>query len=406
MLRRNGFSLLELMVAVGISGIAAVGVMKMTEDQVKVAKKVTVEYDIDTLVTAAQKIIVNKKACNATFNGLTINTGAVGALTPLNIINGPAGNPLIQNTAGSNQFGDLVIQRIDFVYRGDIDSSVVAGTQTNQRRIIGDVEITAARNSKILTIGATGGNANFTRRLPYPVELVTDPAGNINTATSEAGCINSATNVDEEIVDAFCLMITANNVKPSDPGGPPSDVCDPSFVGTETGGAGIYNNFFGAGPLSDPDKRAVSHFDISNQIGGYQELDDANLNNATLLNTNRETAAKFIALDRDQQAGNLVFSNLVTIERSILNSDDPRTVVNVEYLKNNFLNITSCNPGEIGVATKNGVRCYNTSCGTNQYSEGLDENNINCRNFANNGNNCIQGSCSLKVVNGTIEFRP
>jgi prepilin-type N-terminal cleavage/methylation domain-containing protein len=80
---QKGFTLLEVMVAMGIMGVAAVGGMRLMNNQMKSAKTVETRFEYGTIVNEIREILGDRNSCRATFNGRNIDNTPEGTVTSI-----------------------------------------------------------------------------------------------------------------------------------------------------------------------------------------------------------------------------------------------------------------------------------------------------------------------------------
>lgn len=138
----HGSAILEVLVAAGILGVISLGMMKMSDEQGKISKKMRTDYNVTNLMYELEIIRKNPQACQNTFNalsnrnlttlprnltirnqsndilvgpGVEIGTGSGGSLT-VDTVQIISSNPAI-STGGSTQNYDLTI-RMQFTRNG------------------------------------------------------------------------------------------------------------------------------------------------------------------------------------------------------------------------------------------------------------------------------------------------
>lgn len=67
---QRGMSLVSVMVAIGLTGVLAVILMNLSEQQAKQTKKAMVDGELTEVYASFVKVINSKSSCNATFTGL------------------------------------------------------------------------------------------------------------------------------------------------------------------------------------------------------------------------------------------------------------------------------------------------------------------------------------------------
>lgn len=80
---QKGFTLLEVMVAMGIMGVAAVGGMRLMNNQMKSAKTVETRFEYGTIVNEIREILGDRNSCRATFFGRNIDNTLEGTVTSI-----------------------------------------------------------------------------------------------------------------------------------------------------------------------------------------------------------------------------------------------------------------------------------------------------------------------------------
>src|SRR5690606_41335601 len=68
-----GFSLVELMVALGIAGAGTLGCMQLQKSQITGQKKTESKYDATSIANSIGTLLLSKEACRATFTGRTFS---------------------------------------------------------------------------------------------------------------------------------------------------------------------------------------------------------------------------------------------------------------------------------------------------------------------------------------------
>jgi hypothetical protein len=69
--REGGFSLVQVMVAIGLSAGLAVTMMKMTDNQIKQQKTMELKAEQGDVATIIRQTLSDKEACDATFKGMS-----------------------------------------------------------------------------------------------------------------------------------------------------------------------------------------------------------------------------------------------------------------------------------------------------------------------------------------------
>jgi hypothetical protein len=70
----HGFSLVSVLVAIGLTGILALILMSLSDQQAKQQKKAYVDMDINEAMNHVRTIINDPVSCNATFQGLSLGS--------------------------------------------------------------------------------------------------------------------------------------------------------------------------------------------------------------------------------------------------------------------------------------------------------------------------------------------
>lgn len=68
----KGMSLVSVMVAIGLTGVLSVILMKLSEQQANIQKKAQVDNDINEAIMHFRSVIMKKDSCNASFQGLKL----------------------------------------------------------------------------------------------------------------------------------------------------------------------------------------------------------------------------------------------------------------------------------------------------------------------------------------------
>lgn len=82
---RNGFTLVEIMIAVGVLGGLTLVLMQVMKSQTKTSVKTQIEADLAQMKTEIQSLINNPANCNANFKGRAAGTIALTSLLRCNI---------------------------------------------------------------------------------------------------------------------------------------------------------------------------------------------------------------------------------------------------------------------------------------------------------------------------------
>ena len=173
---RKGFALAEVLVAAGMLGIVSLGLMKMTEQQNKSAKKMRSDFNTRTLIFELSVIQKNAEACRNTLNtvaGLNLNT------LPVNLsIKNQDDNDLLVNgqVYGSGSGGAVTVQSIQVTNANPVIGSGGLSTLT--------ITIQMIRN------GVDGPSANFQETLTLDFND-NDANGLINFAGGDTCVIQS-----------------------------------------------------------------------------------------------------------------------------------------------------------------------------------------------------------------------
>ena len=107
-LKNHGFSLVEVMVALGILGTISLGVMKIGENMNRTSKNMNQQLDAVQLSSKVQNLLRDKEVCNITFAGRRLGDG-------LEATNGGILNSDGEIVVGLNtQYGNLTITGMFF----------------------------------------------------------------------------------------------------------------------------------------------------------------------------------------------------------------------------------------------------------------------------------------------------
>jgi prepilin-type N-terminal cleavage/methylation domain-containing protein len=83
---QKGFTLIEVMVAMAIMGVAAVGGMRLMNNQMKSAKTVETRFEYNSIVNEIREILGDRNNCFATFSGRNIDNTPEGTVTAISHI--------------------------------------------------------------------------------------------------------------------------------------------------------------------------------------------------------------------------------------------------------------------------------------------------------------------------------
>jgi len=70
----QGMSLVSVMVAIGLTGVLSVILMKLSEQQANVQRRANLDQDFNEAITLFRSMIIKQDSCNATLQGVTIGS--------------------------------------------------------------------------------------------------------------------------------------------------------------------------------------------------------------------------------------------------------------------------------------------------------------------------------------------
>lgn len=117
----SGFSLIQVMIAVGMLGGVALMVAKLGSDQSKLSKTARTSFDTNELYARFQRFLLNSEICNNSFSGMVVPPN--GEISVFEIRRGT--NTLLTSIAPKNQIGEISIKSMQLSRKDVPDPSIV-----------------------------------------------------------------------------------------------------------------------------------------------------------------------------------------------------------------------------------------------------------------------------------------
>ena len=174
---KHGFSLAEIMVAVGLLGGIALVVMKLTNQSAKTTTKFGLDTDITQILNEINSILSNPKNCTATF--------------------GPSKNPTSIVTRYEQDMSktppELVVKATKFQTKGDggegYGNSKVKILSYDLQTIDGDDELVITFENKTMLKTESASTKTIPKKLSLYVEY--DSAGDVTSCRSISGALSN-----------------------------------------------------------------------------------------------------------------------------------------------------------------------------------------------------------------------
>ena len=166
-MKTKGFSLVELMVVVGLMGVVSLGVMRLSANQSQIEKQAETAFEINILSHSIAKNLLNKNACEFTLGlGDPIANGV-----SLSEIKNQISNTLYDTT---QKYGNRLVQ-INSIKMEDVVISGAAPKQADLNLVIEFKKLSRAIK----------GNKIKTKKIPLQAEL--DVGNNLVSCLGASG---------------------------------------------------------------------------------------------------------------------------------------------------------------------------------------------------------------------------
>ncbi len=342
-----GFSLAELVVAVGVVGVISIGIIQLVEKQSKIQKKAEIDFEVNSLSTSIAQYLRSSDNCKATLTGVgtIINNRSIPAI--IRVKRG-GGTSKIFKVGEKYAKGSVTLKKITVTDLVTNPSPIPAG-MTGFGELFLQVDFDL--KSKIISFN----KASISKKIPLKVSL--------DSGLQIVQC-NSATE------DAYSSSLIEG--------------CT-SIGGTFNSSTGkcILKTFVPPSPATDL-KTAVSTKYLKDSTKNYYVND-------------------YVQVMGDTMTGNLTLASSQITARNIKASS--KVCVGSRCRK--YLQ-SSCGVGKVVVAVREDgtVLCTSTTnCGTNKYFVGVEGGNIKCVPFT--VEKCPSGQYVYSISpSGDIVCRP
>lgn len=173
---RRGFSLVSVMVAIGLAGTLVVFLSQVIKNARDNEKGVSQSIDFSIMKSRVNRLISDKSACD---NAFVLSDGTTKAKFGASVPVGQSVQALVHNISGNSafviaendEFNGLTIEDIYFRYQKDIsniDLPPIAGPAPNEETHRVELMIRSMRGS------GTGSRVLTNTRNPFVLEIVTD----------------------------------------------------------------------------------------------------------------------------------------------------------------------------------------------------------------------------------------
>src|SRR5690606_37873868 len=123
-LKQFGFSLVEVMVAMGMLGAGALAYMQINKTNIQANKKTEIRYDVDNLAKEISNVLMSEGACSQTFSGKSFS--ANGTFSSVRDDRGQ----IVYRT------GEVIPNSVNIVsFNYEVIRTPVAGSQVGEFRI-------------------------------------------------------------------------------------------------------------------------------------------------------------------------------------------------------------------------------------------------------------------------------
>ena len=179
---RNGFTLVEILVAVGLASVVGLGILSFIQSQQKATSSITKNIEFNSLVNEIEMYLMQPETCATLFTGVSINL--------------PSPVPVLPYTMTESQKIKIPV----LSYRGSVLAEVgkakngLQATRIEFDQILDNTLPPVGVNTQVIlrfTLAAnkTGENIGSQSRLKYfPIVMEVSPA---NTVASCASSTNS-----------------------------------------------------------------------------------------------------------------------------------------------------------------------------------------------------------------------
>lgn len=356
---QKGFSLVQVMVAMGLLGAGAVTVMQVQKNNISANKKTETRYDVNSLAQDINTILIDENACRNTFNGRNFLAAAGTSNVFTQVRDGSVGGGQVVYGTGPVVANTINIDR----YQYNI-TTPLAPTPSGQLTGAFRISFFYREASAILQ------NPNiYEKKIDHNFKVVTNPSGLLVNCFSDAG-----TDITQNVRNS-CESL----------GGTFDEISLLCRLG---------NRSFSANPqITDisaaNDNEGISFFSFRDQI-------IPNLLDRNFLQRTGGTLEDTLVIN----------GRLVMAQNPIAETD----VVTLGYIQN----LLQCPAGTTGVYVRstNSINCTSLMCnnsrtGSQQYLAGIDSNgNAICNPLVDTGDTACPSGGSLKVQpNGSVRFQ-
>jgi prepilin-type N-terminal cleavage/methylation domain-containing protein len=207
--RKQGFSIVEVMVAAGIMGVVTLGLNKLTETQFKTVKTVESSSEVTSILTQMKTILATSESCEATFvtnpansgNPYRINQGALSdpmAIRQLSPSSGSIVDKFIANTNKSlaRKYGNGGVKILSYsLSTSDSAVGITAGDTVGTTHLL----------VRFYRGKGTLGNEEIVKKIILNVERVSPTNNRIATCSTSSAGVGAAL--------ASCSSLSGNYIQ-------------------------------------------------------------------------------------------------------------------------------------------------------------------------------------------------
>lgn len=359
-----GFSLVELMVTVGIAGAGALGFMQLQKSQMSGQKKTEAKYDVSIVSNSVGSVLLNEDNCTDTFTGMNFSSMNPVSFGQIRARENSGGTKVVMSSTLADA-SPYIRDNVEIVrYEYQLQGPLITSSSTTRYGSF-NVSVVYRNSSKLVN-----DNREFKKEIPYSIKVETDAAG------SFLSCYSSIDDTGTEAIDKACKTIggtydipnnrcnlTSHSFSPTNP--------QVSNMTTENSLLLSWANF-----RDDIYQRLLMPTFIFRRGGG-------------------DTMQEPITM------GAGLFARVADVQ-------EDRDAVNKAYIDSLFQ--STCPTGEVGIFSENGIECRNLLCentagGIPQYLVGLNSDGSKvCHPLVSeNASACTEGG-RLAIVAGSLKY--
>lgn len=392
-----GFSLVEMMIAVGVAGLASLALLEMTKSQINISSKAKTDIDVDAVLGVVGQLVSQAGNCEQTLLGQAIN---IGGDTDFNSIRNKNGVVILSTQILANARVEARRININRIILSDITVSneeVIDSAGAPRQKAMGYFFLEI---QKVGFTEAQGFKQNAIRkRIPKAVEIILD--GN-----QIESCSTGLADISKPAVNNLCESLRGQGPFPLEE---PADLlkCEMALI---TGPFPIGST---EEELFEPDRTGSSQDVLKEEFN--EEL--VYLADNYLQNDDRPQelpgSPNIKNRIRDIQ-GTLTISNQLTFSGAVASLNPTKNMVISKDWAMAHINMEhTCKKNELAFFANNKPSCMrlknNSSleCSEISYPKSFDGKKISCIPFLKTSPDCSleEGKILINPSNGDLSFK-